>query len=295
MIELTGLTKSYGDVHAVRDLNLRVRAGEVYGFLGRNGAGKTTTMRMLLGLVRPTGGSGTVLGKPLGDPESVSRIGSLVESPAFYPHLSGRDNLRLLARYSGLTDSTVDDALALSGLGDRAEDKFAGYSLGMKQRLGVAAALMGDPELLVLDEPTNGLDPAGMREMRDLVRVFADGGGTVLLSSHLLSEVEQVADRVGIIHNGRLVTEGTMTEIHARVGGGRLVLRAEPGAAAEDAVRALPGVLEVRRAGELVEVDLGTATAAGVNRSLVGAGIDVSELRVEQRSLEEVFTGVTAA
>ncbi|WP_086818948.1 ATP-binding cassette domain-containing protein [Allokutzneria sp. NRRL B-24872] len=295
MIELSGLGKSYGTVHAVRELDLSVRAGEVYGFLGRNGAGKTTTMRMLLGLVRPTTGSGTVFGKPLGDPGSVARIGSLVESPAFYPHLSGRDNLRLLARYSGLNDTTVDSALELSGLGERAADRFTGYSLGMKQRLGVAAALLGEPELLILDEPTNGLDPAGMREMRELVRNFADGGGTVLLSSHLLGEVEQVADRIGIIHCGRLVAEGTLAEIRARLGGPRLVVRAEPGAAAETALRAHPGVLGVRRDGTTVEVDLGTATAGGINRSLVAEGIEVSELRVEERTLEDVFTGVTAA
>ncbi|MCP3800606.1 ATP-binding cassette domain-containing protein [Allokutzneria sp. A3M-2-11 16] len=295
MIELSGLGKSYGDVHAVRELNLSVHAGEVYGFLGRNGAGKTTTMRMLLGLIRPTSGSGSVFGKPLGDPASVARIGSLVESPAFYPHLSGRDNLRLLARYSGLGDSTVDSALELSGLIDRAGDRFTGYSLGMKQRLGVAAALMGDPELLILDEPTNGLDPSGMREMRDLVRNFADNGGTVLLSSHLLGEVEHVADRIGVIHSGRLVAEGALAEIRARVGGPRLVVRAEPGPAVETALRARPGVLGVRRTGELVEVELGTATAAAVNRDLVVEGFEVSELRIEERTLEDVFTGVTAA
>ncbi|GAA4015675.1 ABC transporter ATP-binding protein [Allokutzneria multivorans] len=295
MIELAGLGKSYGTVHAVRELDLSVRAGEVYGFLGRNGAGKTTTMRMLLGLIRPTTGTGTVFGKPLGDPSSVARIGSLVESPAFYPHLSGRDNLRLLARYSGLDDSTVDSSLELSGLGERAGDRFTGYSLGMKQRLGVAAALLGKPELLILDEPTNGLDPAGMREMRELVRNFANNGGTVLLSSHLLGEVEQVADRIGIIHSGRLVAEGTLAEIRTRLGGPRLVVRAEPAAAAETALRAHPGVRSVRRDGTTVEVDLGTATAAGINRGLVVEGIEVSELRVEERTLEDVFTGVTAA
>src|SRR5690606_6694723 len=186
----TALTKRYGDRAAVDSVDLTVQRGEVYGFLGPNGAGKTTTLRMLLGLVRPTSGSATVLGRPPGAPDALDRTGALVESPGFFPYLSGRDNLRVLARYSRLDDAAVDAALEQVDLTDRAADKFKSYSLGMKQRLGVAAALLGTPELLILDEPTNGLDPAGMADMRVLIRALADHGQTVLLSSHLLGEVQ---------------------------------------------------------------------------------------------------------
>jgi ABC-type multidrug transport system ATPase subunit len=186
-IETRGLTKRYGDdIVAVDGLALRVRRGEVYGFLGPNGAGKTTTLRMLLGLVRPTAGGATVLGAPPGAPEGLARIGAMVEAPALYPYLSGRDNLRVLAGHAGVAEPRVDAVLEEVGLSARAGDRSRTYSLGMKQRLGVAAALLKDPELLILDEPTNGLDPAGMRDMRRLLRALGEGGRTVLLSSHLL-------------------------------------------------------------------------------------------------------------
>src|ERR687883_672993 len=192
LVETRGLTKKYGPhLVAVNGVSLTVRRGEVYGFLGPNGAGKTTTLRMLLGLIRPTSGAASVLGRSPGDPEGLTRVGALVESPAFYPYLSGRDNLRVIARYAGATRTQVDAALAQVELSDRAHDKFSTYSQGMKQRLGVAAALLKDPELLILDEPTNGLDPAGMAEMRSLIRRLGSGRRTVLLSSHLLGEVEQ--------------------------------------------------------------------------------------------------------
>jgi ABC-2 type transport system ATP-binding protein len=193
-IETRALTKRYGEaITAVNALDLRVRRGEVYGFVGPNGAGKTTTLRMLLGLVRPTSGKATVLGRLPGTSTALARIGSMVEAPAFYPHLSGRDNLRVLAGHA----KVADDAAARTRT----------YSLGMKQRLGVAAALLKDPELLILDEPTNGLDPAGMAEMRQLVRALGRRQRTVVLSSHLMSEVEQLADRVGVIRDGRLVAD----------------------------------------------------------------------------------------
>ncbi|HTE60937.1 MAG TPA: ATP-binding cassette domain-containing protein, partial [Solirubrobacteraceae bacterium] len=187
VIETRGLTKRYGDaIVAVDDLELRVRRGEVYGFLGPNGAGKTTTLRMLLGLVRPTSGTAAVLGAPPGSPEGLARIGALVEAPAFYPYLSGRDNLRVLAGYAGVPEDRVEAVLDEVRLSDRAADRSSTYSLGMKQRLGVAAALLKDPELLILDEPTNGLDPGGMAEMRAFIRSLGEGGRTVVLSSHLM-------------------------------------------------------------------------------------------------------------
>ena len=218
VIETHDLTKRYGDaIVAVDALELRVRRGEVYGFLGPNGAGKSTTLRMLLGLVRPTSGTAAVLGEPPGAAAGLARVGAMVEAPAFYPYLSGRDNLRVLAGHAGVAPSRIDAVLDEVDLAARAGDRTSTYSTGMKQRLGVAAALLKDPELLILDEPTNGLDPAGMAEMREFVRALAGGGRTVLLSSHLMGEIEQVCDRVGVIRAGSLVAEGTV-ERAARAG-----------------------------------------------------------------------------
>src|SRR2546423_4124882 len=219
IIETANLSKRYGkQILAVDGLNLTIRKGEICGFLGPNGAGKTTTLRMLLGLVRPTSGTGKVLGKPLGAAGGLARVGALVESPTFYPYLSGLRNLRVLARYAGVPSSRVDAVLDQLELTGRAGDRFETYSQGMKQRLGVAAALLKDPELLILDEPTNGLDPQGTTEMRALMRGIAREGRTVLLSSHLLNEVEQTCDRVGVIVKGHLVAEGTIDELRGRGG-----------------------------------------------------------------------------
>src|SRR3954466_4170642 len=212
-VEITKLTKRYGTLTAVDAISLTVRPGEVYGFLGPNGAGKTTTLRMLLGLVRPSTGRATVLGADPGTTTAVAGTGALVEGPGFYPYLSGRDNLRVMARYRRLPETAADAALARVDLAGRGGDPFKSYSLGMKQRLGVASALLGDPELLVLDEPTNGLDPAGMADMRDLVVALARGGQTVLLSSHLLAEVQEICDRVGVISHGRLLRESTVADL----------------------------------------------------------------------------------
>src|ERR671912_1883623 len=226
LVETRDLTKRYSSrIVAVDRVSLTVRRGEVYGFLGPNGAGKTTTLRMLLGLVRPTSGTASVLGRLPGDPESLARVGALVESPAFYPYLSGRDNLRVIACYANAPKKRIETALNLVDLADRARDKFATYSLGMKQRLGVAATLLKDPELLILDEPTNGLDPAGMAGMRALVRSLGSGERTVLLSSHLLGEIEQICDRVGVISGGRLIAESTVEELRGK---GALLVGAKP-------------------------------------------------------------------
>ena len=202
-VSTKGLTKRFGDRTVVDRVDLAIPAGSVCGFVGPNGAGKTTTIRMLLGLIRPTAGGGSILGGSLTQPATYLRkVGALIEAPAFYPQLSGQDNLRALARLGQLNLKTVTPALARAGLTDRAGDKYRSYSLGMKQRLGIAAALLPDPELLILDEPTNGLDPAGIVEMRGLIRSFADDGMTVLVSSHLISEIEQICDYVVMIRAG---------------------------------------------------------------------------------------------
>jgi ABC-type multidrug transport system ATPase subunit len=291
VIETRALTKRYGDsIVAVDDLDLRVRRGEVYGFLGPNGAGKTTTLRMLLGLVRPTSGAAAVLGVPPGAPQGLSRIGAMVEAPAFYPYLSGRDNLVVLARYGGVGEHRVEAVLDEVGLLDRSADRWATYSQGMKQRLGVAAALLKDPELLILDEPTNGLDPAGMAEMRSFIRSLGRGGRTVVLSSHLMGEVEQVTDRVGVIRDGELVAEGTVEELRGRAG---LRVRAEPEAEAARLIRALPDVDEVTSVDGLLDVTVDSSRAPAINRLLVESGIAVSELYAQRASLEDVFLELT--
>jgi ABC-type multidrug transport system ATPase subunit len=291
VIETRALTKRYGDaIVAVDDLALRVRRGEVYGFLGPNGAGKTTTLRMLLGLVRPTSGQATVLGAAPGSPEGLARIGALVEAPAFYPYLSGRDNLRVLAGHAGVGEDRVEAVLAEVRLSDRADDRSATYSLGMKQRLGVAAALLKDPELLILDEPTNGLDPAGMAEMRAFMRSLGEGGRTLVLSSHLMGEIEQVCDRVGVIRDGSLVAEGTVEQLRGRAG---LRVRAEPLSAAALVVAAIPAVDEVTSVDGVLDVAVDAAQAPAINRALVEAGIAVSALYPQKASLEDVFLELT--
>ncbi|WP_273845045.1 ABC transporter ATP-binding protein [Rubrobacter calidifluminis] len=291
IVETRNLTKRYGRINAVDGLDLTVRRGEVYGFLGPNGAGKTTTLKMLLGLVRPTSGSASVLGGEPGAPEGLKRVGALVESPAFYPYLSGRDNLRVIARYCGALPSRVDEMLETVELSGRAKDRFKKYSLGMKQRLGVAAALLKDPELLILDEPTNGLDPKGMADMRELIRRLGRGERTVLLSSHLLREVEQICDRVGVIRKGRLVAEGTVAELRSKAG---LLVRAAPLEDAAKIAEGLVGVEEVEVSGGLLRLTTDPGRAAEINRRHVSAGLDVSELRPAEQSLEEVFLELTA-
>jgi ABC-type multidrug transport system ATPase subunit len=291
VVETSDLGKRYGgQIVAVDRLALRVRRGEVYGFLGPNGAGKTTTLRMLLGLVRPTSGHALVLGAGPGSPESLARVGALIEAPTFYPFLSGRDNLRVLARYAAAPETRIDPLLEGLDLAGRGGDRFATYSLGMKQRLGIAAALLKDPELLILDEPTNGMDPAGMAEMRGFIRDLGQGRRTVLLSSHLMTEVEQIADRVGVISHGRLVGEGTVDELR---GGESLWVRAEPLAAAERVLGSMRGVGQVVRLDGGLRVAADPASAPTINRALVEAGIAVGELRPERASLEKIFFELT--
>ncbi len=275
---------------AVQGLDLTVRRGEVYGFLGPNGAGKSTTLRMLAGLSRPTAGHATVAGASPGTPQSLARLGVLIEAPAFWPYLSGRDNLRLLARYCRLPDRRVGVVLDEVEMSDRANRPVGNYSTGMKQRLGVAAALLKDPELLILDEPTSGLDPQGMAEFRELIMRLGRGQRTVLLSSHLLDEVEQVCTRVGVINKGRMVAEGNLDEIR---GGSRIVILAEP------ATKAFAVLAELL--GDRVAVDPDGAfilrvesnRTAEITQRLVSAGVGVTEVRSVERSLEEVFMELT--
>jgi ABC-type multidrug transport system ATPase subunit len=255
-----------------------------------NGAGKTTTLRMLLGLVRPTSGNAVVLGAAPGSPESLARAGALIETPTFYPFLSGRDNLRVLARYSGTPETRIETVLEEVDLGARAGDRFGTYSLGMKQRLGIAGALLKDPELLILDEPTNGMDPAGMAEMRGFIRGLGRGQRTVLLSSHLMSEVEQVADRVGVIDKGALLREGTVDELRGRES---LWVRAEPLAEAERVLGLVPAVEQVARLDGGLRIAADPGAAPTINRALVEAGIAVAELRPERDSLEKIFLELT--
>ena len=292
VVETRDLTRRYGTkILALDRVNLRLRPGEVYGLIGPNGAGKTTFLRLVLGLIRPTDGSSSVLGAPAGSPDALRRIGAVVEAPAFYPYLSGRNNLVVLARYAGTDESQVDPALERVGLSDRARDKVSGYSLGMRQRLGLAAAFMKDPTLYLLDEPTNGLDPYGIAAMRRIIRDLADSGRTVLLSSHLLTEVEQVCDRIGIIHRGRLLHEQAMSEL--RGAGGRLRVIATPLDRAAEVVRGVEGVDSVEVTGDGLDVMTDPANGPAIARALALASIDLVEMRQSSRSLEEAFMQLT--
>ena len=292
LVEVSGLTKRYGDTLAVDGVDLTVLPGEVYGFLGPNGAGKTTTLRILTGLIAPTSGDVRVLGGRPGQADVLGRTGSMIESPAFYPYLSGLDNLRLLAEYAEVPRQRIDEVLELVDLADRAKDRFSTYSLGMKQRLGVAAALLKDPELVILDEPTNGLDPAGMRDMRRLIRELGSDGRTVLLSSHLLGEVQQICDRVGIINAGRMVAEHNVEELR---GEQELVVRATPRDTAQSVLTDFLGTGTVHLYDDTLRVKVAPGRAAEVNRVLVQAGIAVSELHSTERALEDIFFELTTS
>jgi ABC-2 type transport system ATP-binding protein len=291
VIETSGLTKRFGNgVLAVDSVDMSVRRGEVYGFLGPNGAGKTTTLRMLLGLIRPSSGSAQSAGYRPGDPAGLGRIGSLIEGPGFYPYLSGRENLRVIADYASADGKRVGEVLDMVELTSRAGRKFGTYSTGMKQRLGVAAALIKDPDLLILDEPTNGLDPQGMAEMRKLIKDIGQGERTVLLSSHLLGEVEQICDRVGVISGGRLVTQSTVQELIGETG---VLVRAEPVEQAQDVLSRIFGAEAVSRRDGAIYLKTDPSHSVDINRQLMSAGVGVSELRPVERSLEEVFFQLT--
>ena len=215
-IEVHGLTKRYKNIAALSVANFTVPQGSICGFVGPNGSGKTTTIRMLLGLITPTEGSGTVLGQPITDPTTyLAQVGAMIEGPAFYPALSGAENLRVLATLGGIDQSRVEELIDLVGLKGRGKHKYKTYSLGMKQRLGIAAALLPNPQLLILDEPTNGLDPEGIQEVRDLLKRLAEGGTTVFVSSHLLSELELISEHIVMLRKGQVIFAGPMSELLA--------------------------------------------------------------------------------
>jgi ABC-2 type transport system ATP-binding protein len=304
VVETRGLTKRYGSRTVVDALDMQIPPGVVAGFIGPNGAGKTTTLRMLLGLVRPSAGGGQVFGLPLHSPASyLPRVGALIESPAFYPGLSGQRNLAVQATLGGHSLARVPVVLERVGLADRGGDRYRTYSLGMKQRLGIAGALLGDPTLLILDEPTNGLDPAGIRDMRALVRSLAQDGPTVLISSHLLAEVQQVCDWLVVIEHGRLVFQGPTAGLLA--GGDELTLGPEdhndlPRLQALLSRRGLAATI----AGGRVHVDLAHASAISgtsginglvgeINRAAMAEDLTLVELTITRASLEDRYLTLT--
>lgn len=292
VLETSGLTKDFGRRRAVDDLSLQVRAGDIYGFLGPNGAGKSTTIRMLVGLVKPTEGSARLYGTDVHSEnrKALERIGALVESPAFYRYLSARDNLRILSRLSGgCSERRIDEVLDLVGLLDRARDKVKTYSHGMRQRLGIAQALLPDPELVILDEPTTGLDPEGMKDVRGLIlRLANDLGKTVFLSSHLLHEVEQVCTRVGIVNRGRLVATGEVSSLLGSAAG-LVELRVGDGDRAARALDTVADVELVSRTGNVLSVRVSHDCMPALNRLIVESGIDLYTVSTKSASLEDLY------
>ncbi|MGD7706394.1 ABC transporter ATP-binding protein [Microlunatus sp. Y2014] len=289
------LTKRYGDRAVVQDLDLRIPEGSVYGFLGPNGSGKSTTMKMLLSLIRPTSGHAEVFGREMTRAtrrDLLGGIGSLIESPPGYAHLTGRENLRIVQRLLGLTDQQVDHAVRLVRLQDQLDKKVRQYSLGMKQRLGIAMALARQPKLLILDEPTNGLDPAGIEEIRSLLRRLADSGVTVMVSSHLLGEVDRTATVLGILSQGRMIFQGSRAELFSAATPDVLITCTDPSQAHHVLADGFGTALENRSVVRLPGAD-DTTTARAV-AALVGARIGVHGVRREEQSLEDVFMGLTA-
>jgi ABC-2 type transport system ATP-binding protein len=290
VVRADSLTKRFGKLTAVDDLSFALEPGTITGFLGPNGAGKTTTLRMLLGLAEPTAGRALIFERPYAEIQQPAlRIGAVLEATDFHPGRSGRNHLRTLSRAVGIPDTRVDEVLRTVELDGAARRRVKGYSLGMRQRLGLAAALLGDPELLVLDEPANGLDPEGVRWLRDFLREFAAGGNTVLVSSHVLAEVAQTVDHVLIIRRGRLIRESRLDELTATVGAAVRV-RSPQASQLADALA---------KDGIAVTANDHTLHVAGVPTARVGeiaaaAGVILHELVAEQSSLEEIFLELTA-
>ena len=291
-IETVGIAKRYGSRVAVDGIDLAVPRGCAFGFLGPNGAGKTTVIRMLLGLARPSAGSFSVLGSP--GLSALSRIGAIVEEPRFHGHLTGRENLRFAAasRPPG-AHARIDSVLERAGLSERAGDRVKGYSLGMRQRLGIARALLNDPELLILDEPSNGLDPAGIHELRAFIRSLVDEGRTVFLSSHILAEVERICDRVAIIDSGRVVAQGSIAELTGNAGGVRILC--DDSARAAQVAAQTPGVggADDRGGGQVVVRMASGGDVADLVSALVAAGLRVRAVEPQAASLEDRFLQLT--
>jgi ABC-2 type transport system ATP-binding protein len=298
VIEIEGLRKEYRRVRggltvAVDGLDLSVPVGGVFGFLGPNGAGKTTTIRCLLGLVRPSSGRLALLGADVQRslPTVIGRVGSIVEAPAMFPRFSGRRNLEILARIHGETEVAIDGVLERVGLRDRAKDLVKTYSLGMKQRLAIAATLLRDPALLILDEPANGLDPAGIVEVRELIRSLGAEGRTIFVSSHILSEVQQTADHVAIVAKGKLVKAGAVDDVLATTGGTGVIVKV----ADIEAGRRVLGEanIPIAMSGDAIRADIPPAESERVSRTLAEAGLYVTELRPDTVDLETVFLELT--
>jgi ABC-2 type transport system ATP-binding protein len=298
VIRIEGLRKTYrrfrgGTTVAVDGLDLEVPEGGVFGFLGPNGAGKTTTIRCLLGLVAPSAGRISLLDAdiPRALPSVIRRVGSIVEAPALFPRFTGRRNLEVLARIDGIGRHAVDDVLERVGLNDRGDDLVKTYSLGMKQRLGIGAALLKDPAVLVLDEPANGLDPAGIVEVRELLRRLGAEGRTVFVSSHILSEIQQTADRVAILARGRCVREGAVADVLASGGGEGLIVRLRDMEAGRAALNEA-GMVSTP-SGDALRVAVAPTESERVSRTLAERGLYVTELRREEVDLETVFLELT--
>ena len=293
-IEARNLVKRYGEIVAVDGVELTVERGDVFGYLGPNGAGKTTSLRMLLGLIRPSAGYARLFGR---DPQedgarALEGVAGFVEGPRFYPYLSGRTNLRLLADLDdGVPAARIDEVLDVVELTDRAKDRVGGYSHGMRQRLGIAASLLRAPKLLLLDEPTTGLDPAGMRDMRELVKRLAAEGITILLSSHILAEVEELCNRVAIIRKGRIIYEGLLDELLRSSGGGYRLRAADPGRAR--AVLLTHGVSDTELVDGELRFQADEALVEAVTIALGRAGVGISALVPRTATLEELFLGMT--
>lgn len=289
IVAIEGLTKRFGEVTAVDHLSFTVGRGQVYGLLGPNGAGKTTALRMLTGLERPTAGTTRLFGTPVSPGcRELFRVGAMVEQAAFVPQLSGMRNLKLWWEAGGsrLREADLDGALEVAGLGDAVHRKVRTYSQGMKQRLGFARALLSRPELLILDEPTNGLDPGEIREIRELISRLTEHGATVLLSSHHLSEVEQTCTHVVVMNEGRLVADGTVSDLIGSAGS--VYLEVDDREAAESILRHLPGVTGISAQGDGLVVDQSSGSRADLAAALVGAGIRLETIMATQR-LEDAF------
>jgi ABC-2 type transport system ATP-binding protein len=293
-IEVRGLVKRYGELTAVGGVDLTVNPGDVYGYLGPNGAGKTTSLRMMLGLIRPTEGSVRLFGRdPMESVRALHRVAGFVEAPTFYPYLNARRNLELLAAFDGDgAAGRIDAALETVELSDRAKDRVGGYSHGMRQRLGIAGALLRDPKLLLLDEPATGLDPAGMRDMRLLIKRLAEQGMTVLLSSHLLTEVEDVCNRVAIVRTGKIVYEGEIADL--KRGAGTLYrLETTDDERAAAVCRAQRGISDVRIENGRISFSADEAAVAELSQALIEAGALIHALAPQSVTLEDLFFSLT--
>lgn len=296
VLEVRDVTKAFKDVVAVDSLSFTVGAGEVLGFLGPNGAGKSTTVGMILGLIRPTSGTVMINGTEVqGNQHVVSKdVGAIIENPAFYPYLSGRDNLKAHAlAVGGVPDSRIDELLTLVNLNERGRDKFKAYSLGMKQRLGIASTLLTNPALVILDEPTNGLDPAGQREIRAIIPRLAEQGHSVLLASHMLHEVEQVSDRVAIVRRGKLVTEGRVDELLRHGGAIEVTVPMDALEIAAGVVRSVSEVQEATVRDGVLVISAPPEAGGEINRALAERGIYASAITPKRSSLESIFLELT--